>query len=136
MPPIASERTFAGAKAFVEHFLATVSYAMRTGESEHARALSLESCHTCATVLRRVDKVYGLGARVKTRGWAAEAMFADPSTSVSTPVIATRVHQAAQVLIDRDGEVIDRDRAAVIPMDIALERTERGWRVREIAVLR
>lgn len=135
IPPIASEATLPGAKAFVRHYLRVVSYAMRTGDSDPMRELSSTSCRACETTRKRVDHVYRVGGRVVTTGWHDELVLEDPSQHLPARRFFVKIRQGRQTLFDVAGHVVDRDPAKTMSMRIRLDREADRWLVGEMELV-
>lgn len=68
-PPEAGDRTKAGAKAFVEYWVATLNYAAATGETTEFAGLGTASCNSCNEIARLVDSTYEDGGYIRSHGW-------------------------------------------------------------------
>jgi hypothetical protein len=95
LPPEAKERTEAGARAFVRHWVAALNHASATGETVSLSAASTKGCETCANYVALVNKIYGPGGRIDSEGWevvGARAAVASNGTRVALEVEQSPEH--------------------------------------------
>ncbi|WP_235499933.1 DUF6318 family protein [Aeromicrobium sp. Leaf289] len=73
-PPIsgqASEATPEGAVAFANSWVASLNYAMETGDTTQLSDMSSDGCGGCDSYIGKVDGIYGAGGRLTGGGWSA-----------------------------------------------------------------
>lgn len=66
---LASQDSRRGAAAFVEFYIATLNYAMRTGDLEGAQALAAADCRSCGRILKSIGRVHDSGGAVRGGQW-------------------------------------------------------------------
>lgn len=118
------------AKAFVRHYLATFSYATRTGDVKGLALLSTTSCRSCDAVIAQIKKLYAAGGHSEGRGYAASAITVDGSTQ-NKMSLTTRVvlfPQRVYATQHARPETSNRDES---PTRFNLSRNSSGWVIRE-----
>ena len=87
------------AKAFVKHFVATLNYAQKTGDTSTLRRLYGAPCSFCEGISDGLDRVHSHGGSIKTDGWTLRRLKA---TDAGATVIAF-VRVAPQIVVMHKG---------------------------------
>ena len=90
------------AKAFVKHYLATFSYAARTGDVRGMRSLAADGCTSCGELTDKIQQVYGAGGSASGRGYEERNLRVTESSS-SRVVLRGVVTQFAQRSVSSSG---------------------------------
>ena len=113
------------AKAFVKHYLATFSYAARTGDVTHLRLLSAEQCTSCRDVVEQIQHVYASGGYARGKGYAAGKMRVG-----SNPVsVRTTVVQFPQVSKKTADSKVMKHGRSLLPSIFTLTHASGTWQV-------
>ena len=113
------------AKAFVKHYLATFSYAARTGDVTDLRLRSTEECTSCRDVIEQIQHVYASGGYARGKGYAAGKMRVS-----SNPVsVRTTVIQFPQVSKQTADAKIKKHGRSLLPSIFTLRRDSGTWQV-------
>ncbi|MEI2712150.1 MAG: DUF6318 family protein [Nocardioides sp.] len=94
------QKSRAGAKAFVDHWLEALDVAQTTGDLGPLRASSHRRCVGCTGYVKAVGRLYAAGGHIKTGPWLAAHKAYDRQQSPSSPriVVDVRIPKAVQVL--------------------------------------
>ncbi len=65
LPPEAQGSSRKAAKAFVEYYVAVMSYAVRTGDTSLLQRASSSKCESCSTMLESIKETYRQGGSVE-----------------------------------------------------------------------
>ena len=133
MPAAAKRHTAAGAESFVRFWFDSFTYGMTTGDTALVGSLSAPDCQSCEALVHKVDDVYRDGGQVKSRGWRVEE--ATSPEGADAPTMLLRIHQAARVLLDEQGKVVDRTQAAKVPMRASLVRHGGTWYMQSLEII-
>jgi hypothetical protein len=132
MPPLAREKSRAGAKAFVRHYIDVLNYSWATGTGSALTNLSHKQCVSCRGLANFIDEVYAAGGYQRGGEWRVAVMALVPGT-VDGAIVAT---PAIDVLPGRWKESADTHATAIEPHRIHYEFrvgwSNGQWRMRDI----
>lgn len=129
LPAAAKGRSEAAAKAFVRHYVETVNYAMRTGDTVALSRLARPRCRTCHAIVHRIDEVYRAGGRLEGQGWSILSLTFLPSTQQNTALVAAGVALAPQVALASEGATPTRSPESRGNLDFRLVGRQGTWHV-------
>jgi hypothetical protein len=126
MPAAAMGTGPEAAKAFVRHYLATFSYAARTGDVRPLRVLALRSCASCRHVTDQIAKVYGAGGYARGRGYGAGPMHVEPAVELTIRVTVIQFPQVSKQ--SATASTVSHGKT-LLPSRFTLTRTGDSWRI-------
>lgn len=132
LPPEAKEDTEAGAKAFVEHWIATLNYAAATGETDALRALATPGCKPCDDIADVIDDVYGGDGSIRSDGWVLRRVEDLDRRSRSDLTLQTVVDLSPQEIRRGDGTTERTPGASAAPLVFELLLRSGAWGVRSL----
>lgn len=87
LPPLAQEKSTAGAKAFVRYFVDTLNYAWESGSGSALSNLAASSCVVCKNVADGIDEVIRRGGDKEGGRWHTMALIPVPGQRVADAII-------------------------------------------------
>lgn len=132
LPAEARGTSEAAAKAFVRHYLATFSYAARTGRVDELRSLGGASCESCSGVINRIADTYSAGGHADGRGYEARSMRVASAPSPKDQVVVTlNIYSFQQVIYANPNAKPRHVPAVLTKARFELSRSATGWSVRD-----
>jgi hypothetical protein len=80
MPPLAREKSRAGAKAFVRHYIDVINYSWRTLTTRNLRTLATAECAGCRAAAQGIDRVADAGGQKTGAAWSVRSIAAVPGS--------------------------------------------------------
>ncbi len=101
IPASAKGESRQAAEAFVGYWVETLNYATKSGDTEGLETLAAEDCASCADFAGTLDRIYGAGGHVETKGWKLESAVpvadqpeAEPSFQLALKLDAQKVYKS------------------------------------------
>lgn len=142
LPEPATQPTVPGAKAFVEHWVATLNDASNSGDTEAWRALAQSDCGACVSMADGIDILYDDGGSLTTDGWQVlnASVALRPAgakggqvTGAEVRLRVNRLPEAVYPDADSQAEVFRGGKQSYVVM---LVRIDDSWSVRNFARVR
>lgn len=128
IPSAAKERSPAGARAFVRHWIAIVNLAQRTGETSGVVALNDVRCSGCRGIIKAIDSVYQAGGYIEGGDISAGRLRELPLDFGAEWAGYAEAQTEAQTVVSANGAHEDH---AGAPFDLyAYIDWNDGWRMR------
>jgi hypothetical protein len=132
LPAKAKGTSEAAAKAFVRHYIETVNYAMRTGETAYLSRLARPGCTTCNAIVARIDEVYDAGGRLEGRGWSVLSLTFHPPGPQADVLVAVGVNIAPQITYADKRASPSHSAMSRGNLDFRLSTNARAWIVKSL----
>jgi hypothetical protein len=132
LPAEAKGASEAAAKAFVRHYVASVNYAMATGDTQGVARLAKSSCTTCTAVVERIHAVYQGGGRLKGAGWKILSLAHVSAGSHRTAFISVGIEISPQVAYAGESAPPSHSPRSRGNLDFVLSWTVNRWVVERL----
>lgn len=132
MPAAAKGTTEAAAKAFVRHYVASVNFAMRTGDTRGLSGLAAVGCATCGAIVNRIDEVYGSGGHLQGDGWKVVTLTYIKPGGRDTALVAAGIEIAPQTAHLSSTDAPSHSPSSRGNLDFFLRNAASGWRVHRL----
>jgi hypothetical protein len=129
LPAEAKGTSEAAAKAFVRHFFDSLNFAMNTGETDYFRSLAHAGCESCEAIAANIDKTYGVGGSINSRGWLVQSVSLTPHQAGRRPILDLGVLMRPEQVVERSGAEPQSFEGGKQPMTIYLARVNGAWLV-------
>jgi hypothetical protein len=131
--PITKELSRSGAQEFAKYWIATLNYAMTSGDVDPLRAASDPTCTVCIEAVSTVRAGYLDGGWVQGGTYTVRSVNAEEFGLDDRPVLAMFLDRNARSGYAGDGSLRDSAPAAsFIACEVTLEWVASGWRTRGI----
>jgi hypothetical protein len=110
LPDLARRKTTAGARAFVSHWLAVLSYTHQVRSTTELRKLATADCEVCTFLAEAIDKIHANGGQQEGGEWTAISSTILPRDSLNemnllvkltvAPGVATRFRGDEEIPIE------------------------------------
>ena len=130
LPPEAQGSSRKAAKAFVEYYVAVMSYAVRTGDTSLLQRASSSKCESCSTMLESIKETYRQGGSVEGEGYSIQT----PNPHLQGPgvwVVDGLLVTHPQSVVPRKGVTAEAFPESEMATSFLLQRDSDGWRVLE-----
>ncbi len=130
MPDSARGTTRAAAKEFVRYYVAVMSYATRTGDTDLLRAASSKQCSACNSIAKSLEEIRDAGGRVETADLVVKHIVVDSVGPDGTLLLVADVSVPPQKVFETGSSEpqtfsgIDSD-----PHHFTLTKSNNGWTV-------
>jgi len=132
MPAAAQGRGARSAKAFVRYYIATINYAVATGDVQQLRPLADRNCVSCKAIARTVNRIYDGGGTIKSRGWVLRSLSPVPLQPRARPIFDLGVFETPQDVHQSAASKVKHYEGGKQPMTIHLRFTNSGWKVSQL----
>jgi hypothetical protein len=132
MPPLAREKSRAGAKAFVRHYIDVINYSWATGRGDELRDLSSPGCRECRSLAEAIDGFTRDGGYQLGGDWTAKRLFAFPTDPITSPRISATIHVAPGEWRESATGPKHTIKAETIVTDFDLRRHGASWLVTDV----
>ena len=129
LPAEAKGTSEAAAKAFVRHFFDSLNYAMNSGNTSHLRSLADDGCRSCEAIASNIDKTYGAGGSITSRGWVLQSIHRVPLQPRDRPILDLGVLMTPERVLKRAGGDPKTFEGGKQPMTMYLVTLNGEWRV-------
>jgi hypothetical protein len=136
LPTEANAESDSAGRAFVRHYFAAISYALKSGDTEPMIDVSGVDCQSCTSIADLVDGVYDKGGRYETPGWEVERIVAAPRPGNDRRLYLLKIREARRSLLDSQGKVVDVNPASTMTMRMIIGRRESSWFTARLDVVR
>ena len=132
LPPAATGTSPASAKAFVRHWVATLNYSGRTGDTTELADISAMDCKSCVGVVEYIKQVYRASGRISGRGWSINTMKYQPLQPRELPVLSVGVQIAPQRVTREENAAVEHFEGGKRSMLFRLSARNDRWQVIEV----
>jgi hypothetical protein len=135
-PPLsaaARQDTPTGAESFARHWLATLDYAYKTGDTKPFRAAG--GCNGCVSLANSIDKVYAGGGEVTGGALTAIETRVDRHVAGSAAAVELYYSRTQRIVLDGKGGRFVDPAAKRLGFLLVLERLDQQWQVERFPVL-
>lgn len=132
LPAEANGTSPASAKAFALHYVNTVNYSMRTGDTPALIDIAAPRCSTCAAIIRQIDEVYEAGGRLEGDGWKPISITYFRTGGDTPALVAVGIEISPQVAYTSPSSSPSRSPKSRGNLDLHLDRNASGWFVRRL----
>jgi hypothetical protein len=129
LPAEAKGTSEAAAEAFVRHFFDSLKYAINSGDTEHLRDLAANSCQSCVAISENIEKTYGAGGSISSKGWLLQSASLTPRQPRDRPILDLGVLMTPERVVERAGADPKTFGGGKQPMTMYLVRKSGEWRV-------
>ncbi len=133
LPDAAKEQSQAGARAFIEHYIAVLNAAYEETEPSLLRPYTPGSCSVCASFLQVLQRVDRQGGSQSGGAWTPSAIDLAARESSDRWIFVTTVNIApgrSRASRDAPAEAIPRDE---IRVEIRLHWSQKRWTLNDVA---
>jgi hypothetical protein len=134
MPPLAREKSRAGAKAFVRHYIDVINYSWTSLRTARLASLGAADCADCDAIVTRIDEVEKAGGYKRGAKWHATAMTVIATQGIQDPIVQVLVKIDQGKFLDHKGGTVQAIDATQTYMDFELTRRARMWAVTNVEV--
>lgn len=135
MPSDATGESREAALAFIDHYFAVVTYAIRTGDTAAVAELATETCQSCQALIANVDRIYDNGGSADSQGWIViDKQFIGKEPKGGAAVEVT-VNQRPDTVIASPSASPSTSTEVTNVLLASLVRSQTGWRVRRLVIL-
>ncbi len=133
LPPEAQGSSRKAAKAFVEYYVAVMSYASRTLDARPLVTASDPGCEACMGIAKSLDKLRKAGGRVKTSDLVILDVSVDSAGPDHTFLVVADVEVPPQTVFASQGADPERfEGIGSDPHQFTVTRRESGWVVTQL----
>jgi hypothetical protein len=132
MPELAMQKSAAGAKAFVSHYIESINYAWAVGDAGQLRPLADQSCRECLAVADAVDDFSANGGYQHGGEWIVKRLFNVPTEPAGRPVVSATIEVQPGEWRRRATAPLHRIEKATRVTDFSLSWTGTEWAVQDI----
>lgn len=129
LPAEARGTTEASAKAFAEHYVDLINYAMNSGDVTALRALGDEACVSCRAISSNIDDTYSSGGKISSRGWLLQSVSVVPNQPAHRPILDLGIVMSPERIVRRTGAKQETFPGGKQPMTMYLRHAKGGWLV-------
>ncbi|MCW2759475.1 MAG: hypothetical protein JWO46_3221 [Nocardioidaceae bacterium] len=129
MPAEAKGTDAEAAKAFVQHYLAVLSYATSTGDVSDLKRLGLDSCKSCQNVIAEIERLYGVGGSASGEGYTAQRFNASNAHGIWT--LNLTINAAPQTIVSSKSAKPSTSPDSQTRATFHLITQDEGWVVRD-----
>jgi hypothetical protein len=129
MPAAAKGTDERSAKAFARHYVDSVNFAMRNGDTAGLKAVSSAGCAGCKAIVGRIEDVYSNGGRLVGNGWMIRSLSAVPVGARRRALISVGIDISPQAAYESPGDEPSHSAASRGNLDLHLLNSNAGWRV-------
>lgn len=133
LPATARQDTPTGAESFARHWLATLDYAYKTGDTKPFRALG--RCSGCASLADSIDRIYAAGGKVTGGELEATNTRVDRHVARSAAAVELYYSRSQRVVLDGKGGRFVDPASKRLGFLLVLERLGQQWQVERFPVL-
>jgi hypothetical protein len=132
MPPLAKEKSTAGAKAFIRYFVEVLNYSHVAESTQRLRRLSASDCAVCKAIASAIEEMRRRGGRQEGAEWVILGLGSLPSSE------SNLFNLVADIRINRgstrrsSGAQIQHIRAAQVHDDFFLVWQTGTWLLRDL----
>ena len=131
--PVAAKGTGPrAAKAFVRHWIDSLNYAARSGDTSGLRASSSPRCAACSAIARFIDRVYAHGGSIKGDGWQLLETNAVGRAGRKQKTIDALVRVRPQVVFNDSAAAPKRYQGGRRLKTFWLSRSGSGWLIERL----
>jgi hypothetical protein len=132
-PSYAQANDLHGAKEFASYWVDTLNQATDSGNTKKLRSLSLKSCTVCTDFADHLDRIYGAGGHVETKGWTVKSVI--PVTGLPHGQTAFQVTSAisAQKVYEKKGAPVKKYKGGNEKLQMFLTRKDNHWLVQHLS---
>lgn len=132
MPPLAKEKSPAGAKAFVQYYIEVLNDAWSTKSSKLIRQNATDRCKVCLRLAGLVDSVAKNGGYQHGGRWTPLSSFSVPTQPESKPILITKIRIARGSWLESSGSTPQPIEARTVTYDFYLEWQASRWQLTDI----
>jgi Family of unknown function (DUF6318) len=103
IPAYATGADLHGQEGFARFWVDTVNKATDTGNTTAMKSLATRSCTTCAGFAHTLDKIYGAGGQVVSKGWKIQSLVPIANQPASQPGLELGIQLSPQTVTRRKG---------------------------------
>jgi hypothetical protein len=129
LPAEARGTSQAAAKAFVRHYIASVNYAMVSGDIGELVALADPSCSTCGAIAGRIEEAYADGGRLEGGGWRILTLSYLEGERPRSPLVAAGIEISPQTAYASAEATPSQSPETRGHLDFLLDWNRSGWKV-------
>lgn len=130
LPAIATQDTPAGAQAFARHWLATLDYAYKTGDTKPF--LALGGCPSCLAIATGIDKFYGEGGKFEGGDFTASDVQTTRHVKSSAALVDLVYSRTAGRAVPASGSVRVTPAEKNTEFILTLERQGQRWELSSV----
>lgn len=133
LPAAARQDTPTGAESFARHWLVTLDYAYKTGDTQPFRALG--RCSGCVSLANSIDKLYADGGSVTGGMLSATETRVDRHAVGSAAAVELFYSRTQRIVVDGAGKRFVDPASQRLGFLLVLERSGPRWQVERFPVL-
>lgn len=134
IPPRAQKPTDEGAKAFAAYWVEVLNHATLTGNTAKLKSLSVKSCDMCTDFARTLDKIYGHGGHVETKGWDLQSEIMIGGQPKDNPGVQLNLEVSPQNVYRTKDDKAQKYPGGSQRFRMFLIRQDGQWRVAKMTV--
>ena len=112
----------------MRYYIATINYAIDTGELRQLRSLGARDCVSCRAIARNIGRIYAAGGHIESHGWRLQGLRIVEVEATKT-VLSLDVTLSSETVVSHEGAGPEHHVGARQPMTAFLERSQGEWLV-------
>lgn len=112
----------------MRYYIATINYAIVTGELRQLRSLGARNCVSCRAISRNIGRIYAAGGHISSLGWRLQGLRI-VEVDESETVLSLDVTLSPETVVKREAAEPEHHAGARQPMTAFLERSQGEWLV-------
>jgi hypothetical protein len=128
MPAEALGTGATAARAFISHWIATLNYAIESGDTSALRSISDDSCKACDRIAKTIDGIYSHGGSMVGGTWSPKSLRALPPDRGADWAGYLTARISAQSVTGADGGRHDYDGGPGYMYAYVVDAAQ-GWRM-------